>query len=85
MRFTQPVLDVINQLVIVNFTVWVIDKKGNTIINKTNEVHTMRFIFPQEIKYFLEVAGFKNVEFCPFLELDKQLTEKDWNMMVSAC
>jgi len=42
----------------------------------------MRFLFPQEIRYFLEVAGFKSVDLYPFLKLDTALTEKDWNMMV---
>jgi hypothetical protein len=44
----------------------------------------MRFLFPQEIKYFLEVAGFKKIQFCPFLELEKPLTEYNWNMAVMA-
>ena len=40
------------------------------------------FYFPQEIKYFLEVAGFRRIEFYPFLEIDRELTENDWNRMV---
>lgn len=43
----------------------------------------MRFSFPQEIKYFLEAAGFQKVVFYPFLEINRELTEKDWNMMVA--
>ena len=78
-RFTEPQLDIINHIVKVNFKVWKI--KGNEI-QETKETHPMRFLFPQEIKYFLEVAGFRRIEFYPFLEIDRELTENDWNMMV---
>jgi hypothetical protein len=44
----------------------------------------MRFIFPQEIKYFLEVAGFKSIDLSPFMELGVSLTEHHWNMTVIA-
>ena len=78
-RFTEPQLDVMNHLVKVNFKMW--EVKDNKV-SETHETHPMRFLFPQEIKYFLEVAGFRRIEFYPFLEIDKELTENDWNMMV---
>ena len=80
-RFTNPEIDILNHTVEVNFKV--LRVKGNTL-EETIETHPMRFLFPQEIKYFLEVAGFKQVDFYPFLELNRNLTEKDWNMMVVA-
>jgi hypothetical protein len=80
-RFTQPELDIINHIVKVNFRV--LKLRGNTF-EEINETHPMRFLFPQETKYFLEVAGFKKVDFYPFLESDREITEKDWNMMVVA-
>lgn len=42
------------------------------------------FLFPQEIRYFLEVSGFETIDFYPFLEIDRKLTVADWNMMVVA-
>jgi len=80
-RFTQPEFDIINHIVKVNFRV--LKLSGNTF-EEINETHPMRFLFPQETKYFLEVAGFKKVDFYPFLESDREITEKDWNMMVVA-
>lgn len=80
-RFTQSELDIVNHIVNVNFRV--LKLKGNTF-EETRETHKMRFLFPQEIKYFLEVAGFKDIDFYPFLAIDRELTEKDWNMMVVA-
>ena len=80
-RFSQPEIDIIKHIVKVNFRV--LKLKDNTF-EETKETHQMRFLFPQEIRYFLEVAGFDKVDFYPFLELDRELTVKDWNMMVVA-
>lgn len=78
-RFTEPEIEIINHTVKVNFRIWRIK---NNKFTETHEVHRMRFLFPQEIKYFLEVAGFQKVDIYPFLGLDRELTEEDWNMMV---
>lgn len=78
-RFTEPQIDILNHIVNVSFRV--LRLKGNTFV-ETNETHPMRFLFPQEIRYFLEVAGFEEVDFYPFLEMDRALIEKDWNMIV---
>ncbi len=78
-RFTLPEIDVMNHVVKVNFKVWQI--RGNEF-KETIEAHPMRFLFPQETKYFLEVAGFHSVDLYPFLDVDMPLTDKDWNMMV---
>ena len=81
-RFTEPILDILTHTVETKFKLLKV-QKGH-LINETNESHFMRFLFPQEIKYFLEVAGFKKIQFCPFLELEKPLTEHNWNMAVIA-
>ena len=44
----------------------------------------MRFLFPQEIKYFLETNGFRLLQLSPFMDLDRELTERDWNMSAIA-
>ena len=87
-RFTEPQIDIVNHTVNVNFRVWRVSPpchpeqgEGSKVL-ETYETHPMRFLFPQEIKYFLEVAGFRNINFYPFLNLDKDLTMNDWNMMV---
>ena len=78
-RFSEPEIDFINHIVKVNFTFWKIE---NDKISKTSELHLMRFFFPQEIKYYLEVAGFEKVELYPFLDLNRSLAERDWTMTV---
>lgn len=82
-RFTEPILDILSHTVEIKYKVCKI--QDGHLINEIEESHLMRFLFPQEIKYFLEVAGFTKIEFCPFLELEKPLTEQDWNMTVIAC
>ncbi len=82
MRLTEPVLNTLTHTVEVCFTLMKI--RDNCLINETKESHLMRFLFPQEVKYFLEVAGFSEIEFCPFLRLEEPLSEHDWNMVVIA-
>jgi SAM-dependent methyltransferase len=81
-RLTEPILNPLTHTSEIRFKVLKIQEER--LLNEFEECHLMRYLFPQEIKYFLEVAGFKKVEFCPFLELEKPLTENDWNMTVIA-
>jgi 2-polyprenyl-3-methyl-5-hydroxy-6-metoxy-1,4-benzoquinol methylase len=81
-RFTIPLIDILSHTVDTNFKVFVL--KGDRLISETKETHTMRFLYPQEIKYYLEVAGFSNIKLCPFLKLDNKLLAQDWNMTVIA-
>lgn len=81
-RFTEPILNALTHTVEVKFKILKIQE--NHLINETNESHLMRFLFPLEIKNFLDIAGFERIKFCPFLELEKSLTEHNWNMTVIA-
>ena len=81
-RLTEPVLNTLTHTVEVCFTLMKI--RNNCLINETKESHLMRFLFPQEVKYFLEVAGFSEMKLCPFLQLEESLGERDWNMAVIA-
>ena len=79
-RFASPTLDVINHVANITFTLWVLEKER--LISQTTETHVMRFLFPQEIAYFLDVAGFADISLCPFLEIDRPLDYSCWNMAV---
>lgn len=81
-RFTEPVLDILNHTVNTKFKVWKIE--GKNLVKETKEDHLMRFLFPKEIEYYLNITGFKDIFLFPFLRLDKGLSEKDWNMTVVA-
>lgn len=81
-RFAHPILNTLKHTVDVEYKVLRIFK--DKILDELSEVHKMRFFFPQEIKYYLEKAGFKPLEICPFLRLNETPTEKDWNITVIA-
>ena len=81
-RLTEPVLNTLRHTVETRFTLR--KMKKDLIIDETRESHLMRFLFPQEVRYFLKLAGFSEVMLCPFPRLDEPLTEQDWNMAVIA-
>lgn len=81
-RSTIPKLDISKHIVKVNFKVQKL--RAGKVIEETKESHLMRFLFPDEIVCFLKKAGFKTIKFHPFLNLDKAVSEKDWNITVVA-
>jgi len=81
-RFTEPVLNVFEHTIEIRFKLW--NLCNDKLVSETNESHLMRFFFPQEIRYYLELAGFKEIKFLPFLEPERELTELDWNIFVVA-
>jgi len=81
-RFTSPAVDITTHTARITFTVRTL--LGNELVSQTTETHLMRFVFPQEIGYFLEVAGFRETQFCPFMQIDRPLDTSCWNIAVSA-
>ncbi|OGS06480.1 MAG: hypothetical protein A2270_07285 [Elusimicrobia bacterium RIFOXYA12_FULL_51_18] len=81
-RHTTPEFDFMRHLVHINFRTQKVVR--GKIIEDVKESHPMRFFFPQEIKYFLESAGYKKVDFYPCFDHGKALTENTWNMVIVA-
>ena len=81
-RKSFPDLDSKNHINNVRFNVKVFE--NGRLIDDYNENHKVRFFFPQELKKYLEDAGFKLLHLCPSYELDSNLTEKHWNMVLVA-
>ena len=81
-RFASPVLDILQHTVQVNFKI--LRLRNGQVVDEVDESHLMRFLFPQEIAYYLAEAGFKLLKLCPFMELNRQPTEQDWNVTVVA-
>lgn len=77
-RFSNPVLDILNHTVDVKYKI--IKISNNKVLDEVDEVHKMRFLFPQEIELICDITGFKVLELCPFMKLGKMPTEKDWNV-----
>lgn len=49
-------------------------------INEFDDHHQLKFFFIDELKNYLEDAGFKILAIGPFLNIDKQITKNDWDI-----
>lgn len=76
-RFTEPTLDVASHTVDTLIKMWITEKER--FLAEIDESHLMRFLFPQEIAYFLHVAGFRQVDLCPFMDLEGSLDDTCWH------
>ncbi|MDL1894189.1 class I SAM-dependent methyltransferase [Sphingobacteriales bacterium CHB3] len=81
-RFVHPEMNLLKHTVDVNYKVLL--TRDKTIISEVDETHQMRFFFPMEISHYLEQSSFRVRKLCPFLRIDKELTEHDWNLAVIA-
>ncbi len=81
-RKSFPNLDSKNHINNVRFNVKVFENE--LLIDEYEENHKVRFFFPQELKKYLEDAGFELVHLCPSYDVNSELTEKNWNMILIA-
>lgn len=79
-RFVQSNLSIEHQTVDVKYKILQI--LDNRVLNEVDETHVMRYFFPQEIIFYLKSVGFDSVAIFPLLDLDRPLTQKDWNFAV---
>ncbi len=83
LRFVRPVLDAFRHLCHDHYQLLVM--QGDRLVQEVNEVHTMRFFFPQELIHYLGETGFTVREICPFPERPgRKVDETVWNMAVVA-
>jgi SAM-dependent methyltransferase len=82
-RIAEPVLDDINNLVDIKYTIFV-QEKNTALIQKFEEVHTMRYFFSSEVKRFWSESGFENVCIGKWFDLDKSLDMGDWAALILA-
>lgn len=81
-RAARPTLDVVSQTVEVAYDVT--RERDGRVVERTAEAHHMRFLFAQEIRFFLEQARFRQVALGPFMDLSRPPTGADWNVSVVA-
>lgn len=77
-RKVYPTLDVVAQVVTVRYEI--ISKREDGIEELYMEEHRMRFMFVQECKMVLKMAGLELIHYCPFMEIDGRLTQETWNV-----
>lgn len=82
LRAVSTDLDSFSHTAQVNFNIW-IDRDGPPI-EQVQESHVMRYFFPQEIKLFLELAGFDLKTLSAFPSFSDPLTDETWNALVTA-
>ncbi len=81
-RKSFPDLDSKNHINNVRFNVKIF--QDNSLIDGYEEQHKVRFFFPKEIEKYMNDEGFNLVKICPSYDLNKEITEKDWNMVIIA-
>jgi SAM-dependent methyltransferase len=82
-RVAIPNLRAFEHICEVNYKLLILNKEDNAF-DEIDEKHIVRFYFPQEIKYYLENAGFEVLNICPFLNLNDKVDGNVWNITVIA-
>jgi SAM-dependent methyltransferase len=78
-RFTSTELDTRRQVCTVHFQVWRLLE--NHLVSESAEDHVMRYFFPQELAFFLEMSGFEPVFLGAFPEFDDKPQKTTWNVL----
>ncbi len=77
-RIGKTKIDPIKQLCWVNYHCSVYQDKKK--IDDFKESHELKFFFIEEIKNYLADSGFEVLAAGPFLQINKPITEKDWDI-----
>lgn len=80
-RSASTAIDSYNHLANVTFKLWSV--VGDRYLGYSEETHTMRYFFPQELKLLLESAGFNMVSLASFPG-NAQPTDDTWNVFCVA-
>lgn len=80
-RRSYPNIDYTNHICTVDFDINVI--KDNEIIESFKEKHSVRFFFPQEIKKYLEDAGFEVLAITKQFDLNARAEKNFWMSVVA--
>lgn len=57
--------------------------KGHKIIKDTEEIHNMRYFFPQELAFFMHQAELELIHISDVGDLSRPPTEETWNVIVA--
>lgn len=81
-RVSSGILDTFRHLVKVHYHLWTI--QGDRVLAETQEDHTMRFFFPQELILFFKISGIKLISIGSFSDRTKIPNECTWNIIVTS-
>jgi len=77
-RIAKTRIDEIRQLCWVDYHCLVYENHKK--IDEFDDHHQLKFFFIDELKNYLEDAGFKILAISPFLDIDKTITKNDWDI-----
>jgi len=81
-RTVEPQLDAFQHICKSNYYMLVLNDGKK--VEEIKETHVVRFLFPQEIIYYLKNAHFEVLKICAFCNLAEPVDENVWNMAVVA-
>ena len=58
--------------------------RGVQLVEETQELHQMRYLFQPEMEFFLSQSKMKLIHFCPFMDVDGEVNEDTWNVTAVA-
>ena len=79
-RAASSTLDVYRHLCEVRYHIWRL--KGQQVLSEDEEVHHVRYFFPQELALFMAQAQLELVDTRAFTDLQSPSTEDTWNILV---
>jgi SAM-dependent methyltransferase len=81
-RIARPEIDTQKNVVTISYQL--LRLRGLQLVEETQELHQMRYLFQPEIEFFLARSNMKLLHFCPFMQLEKVADEKTWNVAAVA-
>ncbi len=81
-RTVHPEMDALHHICRSHYDVMV--TRGDNIVDEFKETHEVRYFFPQEMAHYLDDAGFELLKLCPFLDLEGEVDENEWNVTAVA-
>ena len=79
LRVASGELDINRHRCTVKSDVWRLER--DRPVSKTDEIHEVRYFFPQELRLFLQCTGFESVRLGAFPEFDREPDETVWNVL----
>lgn len=78
-RATSAELDLARHICVVEFQLWHL--RGSRVVAEFRETHQTRYFFPNELRGFMNRAGFEVIRFGGFPDFENSPSEDTWNMM----
>jgi SAM-dependent methyltransferase len=82
LRISDSQIDPLEQLFHTTYTT--LRFEGDRVVEQVEDRHVIRFFYPREVRYQLELAGFELVRMTPFPDIQRAVTPDDFDVLVVA-